>query len=149
MTALTKPIHRAYAVLLSEVPSERVMWAYEGQKLTAAQLLEHMAQGSATGVTYTQTLVHPACVFILGNESDELPALADIDVAVPPSAVLVEQYRKLPPDADTWKTMSKTFKAREMVELINERDESILGYLANILRVGRDFLHFAATPDDE
>jgi hypothetical protein len=125
------------------------MWAYEGQRLTATQLLEQMTEGRALAVAYTQAMMHPACVFILGEKSAKLPALAEIDVCVPPSTVLAEQYRKLPPNADTWKTMSKTFKAGEMVELIAARDENVLSYLANVLRVGRDFLHFAATPGEE
>lgn len=149
MTATTLPIHRAYAELLREVPSDQVMWAYEGRCQTAAQLLEQMSAGTDLAVAYTRTMVHPACVFILGEKSDKLPAPADIDVTLPPSAVLAEQYRKLSPAADTWKTMSKTFKAGEMVDLIAARDENVLGYLANVLRVGRDFLHFAATPDEE
>jgi len=145
----TPSIHRAYVELLREVPPDQVMWAYEGRQLTATQLLEQVSAGSDIAVLYTRTMVHPACVFILGDESEMLPALADIDVSLPPSTVLAAQYHKLPPDADTWKTMSKTFKAGEMVELIAARDENILLYLANVLRVGRDFLHFAATPDEE
>ena len=131
---------RAFISLLREVDCFQKVWKHNGQTFTASEMIREIEEGSDEAIAYTQLLLHGTVKGLLENTTVVVPPATELDVSIPISTTVAEFFKKAPADAIAWHSMSKTWYAGEMPELLEKRDPDALTIVSDCLRVVRGWL---------
>lgn len=130
----------AYISLLREVDCSKKVWANGGQTFTASEMIREIEEGSDDAIAYTQLLLHGTVKGLLEKTQVAVPPATELDVSIPISTTVAEFFKKAPADAIAWRSMSKTWYAGEMPELLANRDPDALTIVSDCLRIVRNWM---------